>query len=143
MTSPWSCLRLLWLAPAAEWANQYDDVPEEVSFEHINAWPNALGAPRIGAAGPIDELEVNECREMNRKQLNRFVYESWPIILAWCAKHKVELPTVWRIQSDVQKENTQIFSNLGFLDFRALGNDDMIKRIHLIGQWPQSNAILK
>ena len=81
------------LAPAPDWLLTYRDVPDEVLAAHLESWLEAVA--RRDGVHPGPPRDVALARNANAPAIGRFATVACPLVQAWCAKHKVDLPSVW------------------------------------------------
>jgi hypothetical protein len=121
------------LEPLQSWVAEYDLPPDRVMDNQIDDWVRSIGAdPSEGSAlEPLDGV-----RTANRRAVAMLVDRARPIIGAWCGRFSEVDPPEWAAV-DPPVDLVDRFAAAGRLDFRDLGEGDVIETLVRWSEWPE------
>lgn len=130
------------VSPDPGWFTAYDELPEAVMDAHIDRWIDDR-LPADLAEVPLG-LTLNESRTSNGTRLRDFWTKFSPVLSAWVRAPGTatteEVRQAWADPKTTRDACITRARDGGWLDFRALNEDQIANWLTLDGVWPVGRA---
>ena len=124
------------LEPDPAWLNRWQEVPDEILMQRIDAWLAGQGAQPLGVLhGDLAALE--EIRRANGQILRSVIGSASPLVRAWCGARGRAIPAPWAAADGGMAELRTALDRAGAYDFKAFDRDGLLAWIRRLGAWPE------
>lgn len=124
------------LKPDSAWLTRWQEVPDEILTQRIDAWLAEQGAQPLGVPHP-DLAALEEVRRANGQTLRSVTGSAGPLVRAWCGARSRAIPAPWAAADGGMTDLRTTLDRAGAYDFRALDRDGLLAWIRRLGAWPE------
>ncbi|MBI3796664.1 MAG: DUF3883 domain-containing protein [Deltaproteobacteria bacterium] len=125
------------LVPDASWYECYDELPEILVEQQVNAWLSSIGVPKLETTTETPALV--DVREQNRQALREFAERYRLLVPAWIRKRQGPAtisPDPWHNGLELKQRLIEIGTNGGWTDFIPLDDRAIAVWLAIQGRWP-------
>ena len=124
------------LEPDPAWLTRWQEVPDEILTQRIDAWLAEQGAQPLGEPHP-DLAPLEEVRRANGQTLKAVIGSAGPLVRAWCGARSRAIPAQWAVADGGMADFRTTLDRVGAYDFKALDRDGLLAWIRRLGAWPE------
>lgn len=125
------------------WYEQLDDLTDELLDAHLNTWMLGQGVPEPIA--PTDLPSLQDSREKNTAVFRDFLVRFGSVISSWIRHGKEpvssEIHDAWADSVTRRNENIARAQKIGWMDFRYLDDDLIVKWLESGRLWPTGKPV--
>ncbi len=124
------------LEPDPAWLTRWQEVPDEILTQRIDAWLAAQGAQPLGVPHP-DLAALEEVRRANGQVLRLVIGSAGPLVRAWCGARSRAILAPWATADGGMADLRMTLDRAGAYDFKVLDRDGLLAWIRRLGAWPE------
>ena len=123
------------LSPDPAWLSVFEEPPQGILVEHVNAWLAENNAPPIGDCdGGLEPLA--QVRSHNQQFVHNFAQRAILLVRAWCAKFQSDNLMASLAAEGGAEGLRKRLDDIGVLDFCILDDIAMMRWLQTLEIWP-------